>query len=104
MDPAVFEEHRAAIAAAVKALRNNPKSRNRFRLCAVYESQSHELVAELFTTQHGPVVANGNRELWPLTGDSAQQFILRAGSRSYVVTGAHFAARAYPENLLVFKH
>jgi hypothetical protein len=116
----VFEENRPAILAAVKALMANPKSRRRFRLAALYEKRTSDLVAEMFGTAHGPVVVwldaeyGGEsthlagvrlhgRDIAPLTGDPAQRFTIRGKSRSYVVFGAHFATRTYPGDDLVFK-
>jgi hypothetical protein len=56
MSPETFDRNREEIRAAVLALIGNPKSRRRFRLAALYEKSSGELLAELFTTVHGPVV------------------------------------------------
>ncbi len=51
-----FSENKRAILAAVNAVIEKPKSRKRFRLLAVYERETGELLAEVFGTVHGPVV------------------------------------------------
>jgi hypothetical protein len=121
MSNAVFETNRADIETQIRTiLATKGKTRSRFRLRAVYEARTNDLVAELFRTTHGPVLvmvdaehagarrhladvrAHG-RDIAPFTGDPEQQFIMRARSRSYVISGAHFASGAYPDNLLVIK-
>jgi hypothetical protein len=122
MSREAFDANRADIDTQISTiLATQGKTRRRFRLRAIYERRSSELVAELFATTHGPVlvmldaeyggasrhVANDirarGRDIAPLTGDPAQQFLVRARSRSYLVTGAHLAGGTYPDNLLVIK-
>jgi hypothetical protein len=56
MSQETFTENRPAILVALQAVVNNPKSRKRFRLLAVYERVTGELLAEVFGTIHGPVI------------------------------------------------
>jgi hypothetical protein len=59
MSPETFEENKAEILVSINLLFDNPKSRNRFRLIAVVDEASGELLAEVFNTQpHGSVVVH----------------------------------------------
>ena len=96
MSQETFDANKQPILAAIDALMDNPKSRKRFRLLALYERSTGELLAEVFGTHHGPVVVyrstgavtrgrnhapfarqgRGLAELIvaPLTGDPEQEF------------------------------
>ncbi len=52
----VFDRDRAEIEAAVALLLADPKRRKRFQLGAVYEKHTNELLAEVLSTNFGPVV------------------------------------------------
>lgn len=93
-----FDENKQVILAGLNALMKNPKSRNRFRILAVYEESPGdpgELLVQVFPTPHGPVVVHcsygrvsrvGNAMfvrqranlddsiVAPLTGDPDQRF------------------------------
>lgn len=96
------------------------KNRRRFRLAAVYEKKTGQLLAELVQTTCGPVVVmtdaehgggsahmdgvrRRGRDIAPFTGDPGQEFVIKVKSRLYMVTGADFIARAYPGGALVFR-
>jgi hypothetical protein len=48
-----FNKNKRAILATINALMTNPKSRRRFRILALYEETTGELLAEVFGTTHG---------------------------------------------------
>lgn len=100
-----FSQNRPAIFAAVNAVIEKPKSRKRFRLLAVYERETGELLAEVFGTVHGPVVVfrsgsvhhgdegaefvrqdrgTANLIVVPLDADPDQRFQLIASGGQYV--------------------
>ena len=110
-----FGNNRPAILAAVNAVMERPKSRKRFRLLAVYERETGELLAEVFGTVHGPVVVfrsgtvhrgvfgdqdkpdaraefvrqdrgDANLIVAPLDNDPDQRFPLIASAGQYVLT------------------
>jgi hypothetical protein len=116
----VFDRHLPDIKTAVAAIRAMPSRRRRpWTLTRVIEKRTHELLAEVFTTTWGPVVAftdaehggtstnvrsNSDRDsMAPLTGDPNQEFIIEGRSQSYVTWGVHFATRTYPDGLLKFR-
>jgi hypothetical protein len=51
-----FSENKQEILAALNVIMDNPKSRNRFRLLAVYVRETGELLAEVFKTNLGPLL------------------------------------------------
>jgi hypothetical protein len=53
---AMFSTHKPEILAGLNLLTAKPKSRKGFRLLAVYERETGERLAEVFSTTHGPVV------------------------------------------------
>lgn len=101
MSQQTFDENEPAILAALRALMSNPKSRNRYRLGAIYAKPTGELLMEVFRTNHGPVVVyrsalgwtthpddgrdiynafrqghGSNLTVAPLTGKEGQVFVL----------------------------
>lgn len=104
------------------------KSRRRFRVTALYERASGDLVAEVLRTSLGPVVVSyggdmnsvvpgpynpdqqlrgfrrdrGQRKIEPLTDDPKQVFILMGSSESHFLFGVHIHARWHPGDALVF--
>lgn len=126
-----FRANEATILADVCAILNGElKVRKRLRLCrgAVYErgGDNRQLVAELLRTSKGPVVvyrraaiedsSNTGSETWvdirefrreqavaPFTGDPDQRFAVKGERAIYLVLGANFIARAYPERQLIFE-
>jgi hypothetical protein len=101
MGQQTFDENEPAIRGAVKAIMRDPKRRKRFRLFALHESGGG-LLAEVFDTKHGPVIAHhswgstdrlytvavgarrgrgqGQLLVAPLTDDPDQRFPLNSGS------------------------
>jgi hypothetical protein len=61
MSQETFDEHKAAILDALDTLLDNPKSRRRFRLLALYAKDTGELLAEVFRTNHGPLILHRSR-------------------------------------------
>jgi hypothetical protein len=105
MNILTFSQNKPAIVAAVNVLMGKPKSRKLFRLLAVYERETHELLAEVFGTAHGPVVVyrtgsvhhsdegvefvrqdrgSANLVVAPLDNDPDQRFPLIAAGGQYV--------------------
>ena len=96
-------------------------ARKDFRLRAVYgrkkTGESGELIAEVFRTALGAVVkmvdaehgsgaehiTETGHDTAPFTGDPERRFLMKARSRSYVVTGDHLLRRFYPGDTLVIK-
>jgi hypothetical protein len=72
MNLRTFYENKPAILADIRVLMDNPKSRKRFRLLAVYARETGEPLAEVFSTNHGPVV------------------VFRSGSRHHGAEGVEF--------------
>ncbi|WP_142926686.1 hypothetical protein [Mycobacterium marinum] len=69
MDAETFNANRQAITAAVNLIMQQPESRTRFRLFAIYEAGTGELIAEVLRTSLGVVVVSqldGEREVQPL--------------------------------------
>lgn len=114
MTEAEFDRHWPQIASDVRTIRAaDNKSRNRFRVLALYEVKTAEMIAEVLHTHHGPVVvyrshshelsrsAGGFKAFQrqngltvePLTGDPDQTLHIWAGSGSgrYQVMGADLA-------------
>jgi hypothetical protein len=61
MSQETFDAHEPAILADVKAIMGNPKSRKLFRLFELREKRPEkpgELLAEVFRTNYGPVIAH----------------------------------------------
>lgn len=98
-----FHEHQQPILAGLNALLDNPRSRRRFRIFAVYDELTGELLAEVFRTTQGSVVVHrsygrvsraGNAMFFrqgndqddmvvaPFTGDPVQRFHIVSGASS----------------------
>jgi hypothetical protein len=118
----VFDKNRQTIARCVtKILAAKGDARRNFQFRTVYErkkpGEPGELLAEVFRTALGPVVvmvdaehgseaehvAGTGRDTAPLTGDPRQRFLMKARSRSYVVTAEHLLRRFYPDDMLAIK-
>jgi hypothetical protein len=56
MSQETFDENREAILVGIRALLENPKSRQRNRRLRIQEYGTGELLGEVFGTHHGPVV------------------------------------------------
>ncbi len=100
MSQQTFEENAVAIIAGVDALLVKPKSRTRFRLAALYERDTGELLAEVFRTNYGPVVLVHNaptvdairgRAILPLNADQRFGFAARRGGPGHIVHGTDLA-------------
>jgi hypothetical protein len=107
MNLLTFSNNKAAILAGINVLMDNPKSRKRFRLLAVYARETGERLAEVFgIPNHGPVVVyrsgsrhhgaegvegvrqdrgSANLVVAPLDNDPDQPFPLIASSGQYVL-------------------
>jgi hypothetical protein len=129
MTDAVFDENWPTIATEVKTILGaKGKTRRDFRIVAVYERKTGELLAELLRTSLGPVVvfragqwgarASQKGEIRvgfrqsrgvnglavaPFTGIESQPYFVAGGIGQHLVTGQHIMARAYPDDLLVFR-
>jgi plasmid stabilization system protein ParE len=110
MSPESFEQNTSAVVAQVRALVANPKSRKRFRIMTLYESNTNELLAEVFPTTYGLVVYHRERgrvsrarnsathrhdDSWiaPLTGDPEERFRIAVprSAAEIEITGADIA-------------
>jgi hypothetical protein len=118
MSHEVFDRNRSTVFTEIQIiLAAKGKSRRRFRLMAVYEKKTGEMLAEVFRTSLGPAVvmtaadhggvsqhvAGIRRDIAPLTGEPNQQFVMKCRSRMYALNGAHFNNRSYPSGELVFR-
>jgi hypothetical protein len=105
MSQETFDANEAAIRTGIKAIMSDPKLRKRCRIFELYESSSNELLAEVFRTAYGPVIAHqswGNPErlrvvvvrgpqgrgqgelvVAPLTDDPDQRFPIMARNFKY---------------------
>lgn len=61
MSREVFDENKQAILVDLNALMDNPKSRRLFRLLAVYDKGSNQLLAEVFALTQGTLVVHRGR-------------------------------------------
>lgn len=128
MSVEVFRANEAAIAVEVTTiLTAKGKSRSRFRIVALYERETGDLLGEVFRTTHGPVliyrgidwdepydavdghVNIGYRTptnytgLDPMTGDAGQAFQIRSHLRRYHLRGDDFRTHTYPGDLIIFR-
>ena len=104
-----FSANKGAILAASLALMAKPQSRKRFRMLAVYEGGSSELLAEMFSTTHGPLVVYRSVDLdepdavfirqgrgraamavSPLDNDPDQRFVLVSRRAEYIFMNRDF--------------
>jgi hypothetical protein len=118
----VFGQNRDAITLLVSKMVSPAAAgyaRKNLRLGAIYERSSGEIIAEVFRTPWGPVVVMATagagdesehvtdvgrgRDVAPLTGEPDQQFLIRARSRSYMVTGDNLSRKFYQGDALVIK-
>jgi hypothetical protein len=83
MDQDTFDQHRSDIMRTVDLLLQRLESRRRFRLFAIYEQGTGQLLAEVIRTTHGPVVVSraldGGRDIQPLSADLELEFVTRRG-------------------------
>jgi hypothetical protein len=113
MSQQTFDANEPAIRAGVTAIMRNPKWRKRSRLFVLYES-SGGLLAEVFDTKHGPVIAHhswgsierlrtvvvgaprgrgqGQLVVAPLTDDPRQYFSIMARTFRRRVAVSNFRA------------
>lgn len=105
MSGETFERNWPAIGLALEVLADRPRSRRRARLLAVYDARS-TLIAEVLSTQHGPVVVmqtavrdgadriqlDSKRGVEPLTGDPAQWFVVTTRHGQLVLRAADLIA------------
>ena len=90
MDGETFEKHWREIGLGLELLADHPKKRKAWRLLAVYEERTDQLVAEVMRTQYGPIVVmriavddgaekieqDSKRNFEPLTGDPKQWWVM----------------------------
>jgi hypothetical protein len=98
MSGQTFEGHWPAIGLALEALYDRPKLRRQARLLAVYDTRA-TLIAEVLSTQFGPVVISriavddsatrtrqdSKRNIEPLTGDPEQWFTVTTRRGQYAL-------------------
>lgn len=126
MSQEVFDENRQQITTEVNTiLAAKGKTRRRFRIIAIYEKATGDLVAEVFRTSLGPVVVSlaadaksfvpnfeevvgfrqdrTQRDIEPLTGDPRQPFFFSARERKHhFLWATHILDRFSPGDLLTF--
>lgn len=123
----VFNEHRDDIHLQVRTiLAAKGMSRQRFRITALYERGSNNLVAEVLRTTFGPVVVSAGSEpgstefvngkilaffrrtseyhnVIPWTDDDGQFFQIRSSTAWYTLRGVHIRERRSPAEALVYR-
>lgn len=127
MSHAVFTENEEAIFAQVRTiLASKSEFRRKMRLLAIYEKGTNELVAEIFRTTFGPVVAcrsidwteaqepiNGQvrigyqtsasyNNVQPLTGDDADVYQLKSHAAWHHLSGQDLRCRTSPGDRLTY--
>jgi hypothetical protein len=60
MSQETFDANEAVIRAGVQAIMRNPKWRKSSRIFALHETHTGELLAEVFRTTYGPVIAHNS--------------------------------------------
>jgi hypothetical protein len=122
----MFKENESTIVAEVKMIMAvKGKSRKRFRIVALYEKSTGDLIAEVLRTSVGPVVVSRAVEptldpvngavvipgfrlsqyhnIDPVTSDDQQFFSMKSRTIWYPLTGTWLRERRYPDDLLVFR-
>lgn len=100
-----FSARRDEILAGALAIMDQPQSRKRFRTLAVYEGGSNELLAEMFSTTHGPIVVYRSAEdlgagvarrdrdrlsVSPLGNDPDQRFVMVSRRAEHIFMNRDF--------------
>lgn len=123
-----FDENETTIAVEVNTiLAAKGKTRSRFRIVALYERETGDLLGEVLRTSIGPVLVcrgidwtephdaiNGQvtigyrtpdkyTNIVPVTGDDGQYFQIKSPLRWYHLNGDDFRSRTYPGDLIAFR-